>query len=83
MQAIREAHAASYGTYGHRRIHAELVLGQHLQVSHGRVERLMRCAGLQGVHRRRLRGCTRRDPAGRSSADLVDRNFRPAAPDRR
>jgi len=38
MQAIREAHAASYGTYGHRRIHAELVLGQHLQVSHGRVE---------------------------------------------
>src|SRR6476619_5265350 len=43
---------------------------------------LMRCAGLQGVHRRRLRGCTRRDQAGTSSADLVDRNFRPAAPDR-
>ena len=63
MHAIREAHAASYGTYGHRRIHAELVLGQHLAVSHGRVERLMRCAGLQGVHRRRLRGCTRVSPA--------------------
>ncbi len=82
MHAIREAHAASYGTYGHRRIHAELVLGQHLTVSHGRVERLMRCAGLQGVHRRRLRGCTRRDQAATPSADLVDRNFRPAAPDR-
>ena len=82
MHAIREAHAASYGTYGHRRVHAELVLGQHLQVSHGRVERLMRCAGLQGVHRRRLRGCTRRDQAATPSADLVDRNFRPAAPDR-
>ena len=82
MQAIREAHAASHGTYGHRRIHAELVLGQRLAVSHGRVERLMRCAGLQGVHRRRLRGCTRRDQAAIPSEDLVERNFRPAAPDR-
>ena len=82
MHVIRDVHAASYGTYGHRRIHAELVLGQHLAVSHGRVERLMRCAGLQGVHRRRLRGCTRRDQAATSSADLVERNFRPAAPDR-
>jgi putative transposase len=82
MQAIREAHAASYGTYGHRRIHAELVLGQRLAASHGRVERLMRCAGLQGVHRRRLRGCTRRDQAAIPSEDLVERNFRPAAPDR-
>jgi putative transposase len=58
------------------------VLGQHLAVSHGRVERLMRCAGLQGVHRRRLRGCTRRDQAAIPSEDLVERNFRPAAPDR-
>jgi putative transposase len=82
MQAIRDAHSASYGTYGHRRIHAELHLGEHLQVSHGRVERLMRCTGLQGVHRRRLRGCTRRDPAAVLSDDLVERNFRPTAPDR-
>jgi len=56
IHAIREAHAASYGTYGHRRVHAELVLGQQLKASCGRVERLMRSAGLQGVHRRRLRG---------------------------
>jgi transposase InsO family protein len=82
MHAIRQAHAASYGTCGHRRVHAELVLGQRLAVSHGRVERLMRCAGLQGVHRRRLRGCTRRDQAAVSSEDLVERSFRPAAPDR-
>lgn len=53
MHATRDVHAASYGTYGHRRVHAELVLGQHLQVSRGRVERLMRSTGLQGVHRRR------------------------------
>ena len=64
---IRQVHATSYGTYGHRRVHAELVLGQQLQVSRGRVERLMRCIGLQGVHRRRLRGCTRRDQAATSS----------------
>ena len=82
IEAIRAAHACSYGTYGSRRIHAELVLGQRCNVSRGRVERLMRCAGLQGVHRRRLRGCTRRDRAATPSRDLVERNFRPAAPDR-
>ena len=82
MDAIRDVHAASYGTYGHRRVHAELVLGQHLAVSHGRVERLMRGTGLQGIHRRRLRGCTRRDQAATPSDDLVDRDFRPEAPDR-
>ncbi len=82
MQAIREVHAASYGTYGHRRVHAELVLGQGASVSHGRVERLMRHTGLQGVHRRKLRGCTRRDQAATPSADLVERNFTPDGPDR-
>jgi putative transposase len=60
----------------------ELGLGRRLQVSHGRVERLMRSAGLQGVHRRRLRGCTRRHEAATPSADLVDRDFHPDAPDR-
>ena len=82
MNTIVDVHAASYGTYGHRRVHAELVLGQHLSVSHGRVERLMRHTGLQGVHRRRLLGCTRRDQAATLSDDLVERNFRPGQPDR-
>jgi putative transposase len=82
MNLIHDAHKASYGTYGARRVHAELVLGQRLQVSHGRVERLMRSTGLQGVHRRRLRGCTRRDQAATPSEDLVERNFQPAEPDR-
>jgi putative transposase len=82
MDAIREAHRASYGTYGHRRVHAELVLGQQQKVSRGQVERLMRATGLQGVHRRRLRGCTRRDQAATPSDDLVERQFRPEAPDR-
>ena len=56
MNTIHDAHRASYGTYGHRRVHAELVLGHQVHVSLGRVERLMRATGLQGVHRRRLRG---------------------------
>ena len=82
MNTIHDVHAASYGTYGHRRVHAELVLGRDVEVSLGRVERLMRDTGLQGVHRRRLRGCTRRDQAAVPSADLVERDFRPTEPDR-
>ena len=82
MNTIRGVRAASYGTYGHRRVHAELVLGHGVRVSHGRVERLMRHTGLQGVHRRRLRGGTRRNEAATPSDDLVERRFTPQAPDR-
>jgi putative transposase len=82
METIRQIHAASYGTYGHRRVHAELVLGKGIEVSLGRFERLMRHTGLQGVRRRRLRGCTRRDDAATPSDDLVERQFTPEAPDR-
>jgi putative transposase len=42
----------------------------------------MRATGLQGVHRRRLRGCTRRDLAATPSDDLVQRQFNPVEPDR-
>jgi putative transposase len=42
----------------------------------------MRAAGLQGCHRRRLRGLTRRDPAATAAPDLVERRFTPPAPDR-
>lgn len=42
----------------------------------------MRSTGLQGVHRRRARGCTRRDEAATPSADLVERRFTPDGPDR-
>ena len=82
MNEIHDAHKASYGTYGHRRIHAELVLGHHRAVSPGRVQRLMKCTGLQGIHRRRLHGCTRRDEAAVPSDDLVNRKFAAAHPDR-
>lgn len=49
MASIHDVHAASYGTDGHRRVHAELTMGRRLEVSPGRVERLMRSTGLQDV----------------------------------
>ena len=77
---IRTIHEASRGTYGAPRIHAELVLGQHRQVGHNRVARLMHLAGLRGVCRRRRVRTTERGE-GRLP-DLVDRHFTAEAPDR-
>jgi putative transposase len=79
---IRQIHARSRGTYGAPRVHAELRLGLEIRVGRKRVARLMRAAGLQGCHRRRLRGLTRRDPQAAPAPDLVERNFTPPAPDR-
>jgi hypothetical protein len=48
-ETIRRVHPASRGTYGYRRVHAELTLGRGLVVGHGTVELLMARAGLKGV----------------------------------
>src|SRR6476620_7462498 len=48
-------HTGSRGTYGARRVHAELRLGRAVDVGRRRVERLMRLHGLAGIHRRRFR----------------------------
>jgi len=77
---ISRIHRDSRGTYGAPRIHAELKLGYGIHCSKKRVARLMREANLVGVHRRRLKGCTRRDPARPSYPDLVERSFTAAAP---
>ena len=69
-------------SYGSPRVHAELRLGQDVRCSRKRVERLMRQAGISGIHRRRRRGCTKRDLAAQPSDDLVKRSFDPAEPDR-
>jgi putative transposase len=82
LEQIRGIHARSRGTYGAPRVHAELRLGLDVQVGRKRVARLMRAAGLQGCHRRRLRGLTRRDPQAAPAPDLVERNFTPPGPDR-
>ena len=69
-------------SYGSPRVHAELKLGSDVRCSRKRVERLMRQAGVAGIHRRRRGGCTRRDLDAQPSDDLVKRAFDPAEPDR-
>jgi len=74
---IREVHIASRGTYGYRRIHAELTMGMKVQVSSRLVWVLMNNAniyGLPGPTRiKRLRGVATAD-------DLVNRKFHRLAP---
>ncbi len=82
LERIRAVHAKSRGIYGAPRVHAELRREQQIVCSRKRVARLMREAGLVGVHRRHKRGSTRRDPARPSYADLVKRAFTADAPDR-
>jgi len=74
---ITQVHAASRGTYGHRRVHAELTLGQGISVGHTAVEMLMRRAGIKGIvgnpHRKHIHQIP-------TATDLVERQFARAAP---
>jgi putative transposase len=74
---IREIHVASRGTYGYRRIHAELTLGMGITVCPRTVSVLMTVAGIYGlpgpVRAKRLRGVVTAD-------DLVNRKFHRLAP---
>jgi transposase InsO family protein len=72
-EAIIGIHTASRGTYGSRRVHAELALGLGIHVYHGTVELLMRRAGLHGLPGSRARRRPRLQTP--SVADLVERNF--------
>ena len=69
---IREVHVASRGTYGYRRVHAELTLGMGVTVCERTVSVLMTQAGLYGLpgptRIKRLRGVVTAD-------DLVNRKF--------
>jgi putative transposase len=62
LKHIKQIHADSRETYGSPRVHAEMTLGLGLLVNLKRVARLMRQAGIQGLYRRRRRGCTVCDP---------------------
>jgi putative transposase len=79
--AIVDIHRMSRSSYGSPRVHAELRLGEGIRCSRKRVERLMRQARIAGIHRRKRRGCTRRD-GSEPAEDLVNRSFDPAEPDR-
>ena len=74
---ITQVHAASRGTYGHRRVHAELTLGQGISVGHSAVEMLMRRAGIKGIVGNPRRKNIHQFP---TATDLVERQFARAAP---
>jgi transposase InsO family protein len=77
-ELIAKIHAASRGTYGYRRIRAELFFGHGLRVSRKLVVKLMAAAGLKGLPNKR----TRRRPANEATAeDLVGRDFHRDRPD--
>jgi putative transposase len=76
---ITEIHAESRGTYGYRRVRAELGW-RGVCVSAKRVRRLMGISGLEGCKRRRFRGTTRVNSTT-FAPDLVQRNFCANRPD--
>lgn len=69
---IQEVHIASRGTYGYRRVHAELTMAMDVQVSSRLVSVLMTRAGVHGLpgpaRVKRLRGVA-------TAGDLVNRKF--------
>ncbi|MEX5258328.1 IS3 family transposase [Kocuria arenosa] len=77
-ETIRRIHTESRGTYGNRRVHAELVLGRGLSIGRHQVELLMHRAGLAGATGRpRFKRCK----PDTVSVDLVDRQFTREGPD--
>jgi putative transposase len=80
LARIRETHAANYCAYGYRRMWLALRRAGE-RVGRGRVQRLMRRAGIQGAKRRgRPWRTTRPDPGAHRRPDLVERDFSAAAP---
>ena len=82
VEEIRRVHAESDGTYGSRRVHAELRREGH-EVNHKRIERLMRVEGIQGAYvppkRRRNADCALGVDGVKVWPDLVKRDFQPTA----
>ena len=69
---IQQIHGMSRGTYGVRRVHAELALGRGIRVGKDAIERLMRRASLRGVCGRPR---FRRIPNAPAAEDRVQRQF--------
>jgi putative transposase len=77
---IKQIFDASRGVYGAPRIHAELRMEHGIHVGRKRVARLMKAAGIAGVRPRKRWRTTIRIPGITPASDLVERQFRPAAP---
>jgi putative transposase len=79
-EKIKQIHDASRGVYGAPRIHAELRLELNIRVGRKRVARLMKAAGISGIKPRKRWRTTIRIPGITPATDLVERQFRPSAP---
>jgi len=79
VERITAIHRESRGTYGARRVHAAL-RQQGVHVGRKRIERLMRAQQLTGAVPRKRAKTTIRVAGVRAAADLVGREFVPAAP---
>jgi len=80
LEQIKGIHETKRRVYGAPRIHAELRLGHGIRVGRKRVERLMKQAGISGLVPRKRGRTTIHVPGVRVADDLVERQFRPAAP---
>lgn len=78
---VRRVHEQSRGLYGARKVWWQLKR-EGVTAPRCAVERLMRREGLQGVVRGRRRRTTVRDDHAQRPADLVDRDFTAAEPNR-
>ena len=76
---IRAIHAQVKGAYGSPRMVREL-RQRGYTASKGRVERVMRLHGIRARHKRRYRVTTDSKHLWPVAANLLDRNFAPAAP---
>ena len=77
-ETIANVHRASRGTYGVRRIHAELNMGLGISVGREQVRAIMRKTGLRGASGIRKRYVNRAHLI--TTNDLVDRNFTAKGP---
>jgi transposase InsO family protein len=80
LEQIKQIHESKRRVYGAPRIHAELRMAHGVRVGRKRVERLMRQAGISGLVAKKRGRTTIRVPGVRVADDLVERNFKPAAP---
>jgi putative transposase len=79
-EKIKQIHVASRGVYGSPRIHAELRLEHGIRVGRKRVARLMKAAAISGIKPPKRWRTTIRVPGVEPATDLVERAFRPDAP---
>jgi putative transposase len=79
-EKIKEIHESKRRVYGAPRIHAELRMAHGVRVGRKRIERLMRAAGISGLVPKKRGRTTIRVPGVRVADDLVERRFRPSAP---